>query len=227
MKHLVLILLCLLGNYCLQSQVYNKKIIYKYQVENSTLNGIQKKQMMYLACNGKAWVFDSQKQFSIDWVDEGKDIFSPNNSTGVIDNVKRIWLHPPRHDVYFVHEFTPFPEARFPLTVGKQWTTDFGYVWSSKDLNIPDGVKVKHHYKVVSQFEEYSNILQRNINCFRIEGWLNHPLIQSKWIGVFNVELGFVRMEFVNINKSITKMNLSDSYDWDLCKERFGLFSLQ
>ncbi|RKE03085.1 hypothetical protein [Marinifilum flexuosum] len=226
MKHLVLILLCLLGNYSLHSQVYSKKIIYKYQIENSSTEGIKKKQIMYLVCNGKAWVFDPQKQFSVGWVDEEKDISSPNSSTGVIDNGDTVWLHPPRHDIYFVHEFTPFPEVRLPLEVGKQWTTDFGYVWSSKELNIPAGVKVKPHYTVEAKFEDYSDILYRTINCYKVMGEINNQFINSKWIGIFNDELGFIRMEFINTNKSITKMNLLDSFDWDQCKERFGLFSL-
>lgn len=226
MKYILIILLLLLIQFCLYSQVYNKKIIYKYQVENSSAEGIKKKQIMYLACNGKTWVFDPKKQFSIGWVDEGKNVFLPNNNTGVIDNGDTIWLHPPRHDIYFVHEFTPFPEVRFPIEVGKQWTTDFGYVWPSKELNIPAGVKVKPHYTVEVKFEEYSDILGRTIDCYRIVGVINQALIKSKWIGVFNDELGFIRMEFHNIDQSITTMILVNSYDWDQCKERFGLFSL-
>ncbi|NOU62299.1 hypothetical protein [Marinifilum caeruleilacunae] len=38
--------------------------------------------MMYLVCHGKKWKFPPRKQFSIDWAEEGRDVFAVNNSTG-------------------------------------------------------------------------------------------------------------------------------------------------
>ncbi|NOU62303.1 hypothetical protein [Marinifilum caeruleilacunae] len=226
MKRYLLFLLLIFCQSSIYSQVYNKKIIYQFQVEYTSKEGKQKKQMMYLVCHGKKWKIPPHKQFSIAWADEGRDVFAVNNSTGVIDNAEKIWIHPPRHDIYYVHEFTPFPEVRFPLKAGKQWINNFGYVWSSEELNIPAGVKVKPHYTIESQYEEYSKILRRNITCYKIMATIHNSFITSKWIGVFNEELGFIKMEFQNTDQSITIMTLEDTYNWTQAKERFGLFAL-
>lgn len=43
--------------------------------------------------------------------------------TGAIENEERVWMHPPRRNVLAILELAPFPELRFPIEVGKSWTS--------------------------------------------------------------------------------------------------------
>lgn len=42
-------------------------------------------------------------------------------STGIIENEKRVWLHPPRSGAFVIFEYFPFPEMRFPLRCDRKY----------------------------------------------------------------------------------------------------------
>ncbi|MBR6048610.1 MAG: hypothetical protein IKP83_00425 [Bacteroidales bacterium] len=42
-------------------------------------------------------------------------------STGIIENEKKVWLHPPRSDAFALFEYFPFPEMKFPLKCDRKY----------------------------------------------------------------------------------------------------------
>ena len=42
-------------------------------------------------------------------------------STGIIENEKKVWLHPPRSDAFAMFEYFPFPEMKFPLKCDRKY----------------------------------------------------------------------------------------------------------
>ena len=63
-------------------------------------------------------------------------------TTGLIQNASRLWLHPPRAGIFRMLELNPFPEVRFQeklwstsLEVGDSWADERWAVWQGK-LNV-------------------------------------------------------------------------------------------
>ncbi|MDQ1772976.1 hypothetical protein GQR60_12760 [Labilibaculum sp. A4] len=208
------------------AQIYNQKKIYQFEVAKTDAFGSIQQEDLFLVCHGKAWKLDPRNQFLAVWCSSNMDKFGLNYQTGIIENENRIWLHPPRNDQYMIHEYSPFPEIRFPLAVGNKWETDFGCVWENRQFKITANDKVFHLYEVVSIEKVYSDLKQSEIDCYKIVGTINHPKIKTKWIGWFNSELGFVKMTFYNLDHSITEMCLKDSYNWEEHKNNFLEFKL-
>lgn len=42
-------------------------------------------------------------------------------STGIIENEKKVWLHPPRSGAFTMFEYFPFPEMKFPLKCDRKY----------------------------------------------------------------------------------------------------------
>ncbi|MFN0032889.1 MAG: hypothetical protein ACKVOR_12080, partial [Flavobacteriales bacterium] len=82
---------------------------------------------------------------------------------GVMENYQRIWMHPIRSNQYQLTEVAPFPEVRFPLQVGKHW---------SSSLSIYEGFGsfqgiVKSEYKVTNQVHRRYDF--GTASCWEIE----------------------------------------------------------
>ncbi len=50
-------------------------------------------------------------------------------STGIIENEKKVWLHPPRSGAFALFEYFPFPEIKFPLKCDRKYRRYYiGYI---------------------------------------------------------------------------------------------------
>jgi hypothetical protein len=58
------------------------------------------------------------------------------NMTGLIENHKNIWMHPPRAGMFELLEIMPFPFVQFPIKKGKEykWFLKIGDHYSHPDL---------------------------------------------------------------------------------------------
>ena len=55
-----------------------------------------------------------QNQFSIGWISA--------DTTGIIEDEEKIFIHPPRHNQYTLTEIAPFPDFRKNLKIGDTYT---------------------------------------------------------------------------------------------------------
>ena len=62
-------------------------------------------------------------QNKIKWILKSDDK-TLEETTGIIENKKRLWIHPPRFDDYFEFtEYSAFPEVRRPISIDNKWGT--------------------------------------------------------------------------------------------------------
>ncbi len=124
MKGLLFLTALILSSKACFGQIYADKKEFIYGIEYiQSKNLLKTKETIRLAITGKKWKNDEnqveaiwiyktkpktrskfQDQFSIGW-------FS-TDTTGIIENEKKIWIHPPRHNQYTLTEIAPFPDFR-------------------------------------------------------------------------------------------------------------------
>ncbi len=120
------------------------------------------------------------------WMDRGIE--------GVVENADEIWMHPFRFNQYNFTEVAPFPEVKFPLSVGKTWTGNLRIMDGWGDWDNSTG---NMHYEVEAQ-EPVDTRFGRIENCWKIKSRSKYKFGESYLDYWFSEELGFVRMDYVN-----------------------------
>ena len=132
-----------------------------------------------------------------------------NEMTGVIENRKNVWLHPPRSGLFKVLELNPFPYIKQPISVGAEWTwkLEFGEQWADKRWLLWKGKNENSiHYKVTGK-SVISNKLG-NLKCYVVESEAKSALGSTKLVAYYNEEFGFVQLHYTNIDKSSLTLKL-------------------
>lgn len=134
---------------------------------------------------------------------------SDGELTGVIDNKKNIWLHPPRRRCFKINELNPFPFVQLPLVEGNKWIYNItaGGEWGDKRWaswsNLMD---VKSNYEVKEKTKRTTKM--GVLDCYRVECMGTCSLGTTHLTFYFNPEFGFIYMEFTNIDNSTTILEL-------------------
>jgi hypothetical protein len=131
-------------------------------------------------------------------------------TTGLIENIHNIWLHPFRGKYFSVLEFSPFPYIKFPATTSFKWT------WALNDISErwSDDRIIEYKGKQQSQYEyeitgtKNLNTAFGRLNCIVIEASARTSLGNTKLTSYFNKEYGFVSLDYLNIDSSIIKLEL-------------------
>lgn len=77
------------------------------------------------------WKFDSKQQEFVYAYHNVSDSlvekwpYQITETTGIIEDQKTIWMHPPRSDKFSILEYFPFPEIEFPIKCGKKYNRSF------------------------------------------------------------------------------------------------------
>lgn len=121
-------------------------------------------------------------------------VWTKKNSTGIIENVKQIWMHPFRANQFIFTEVAPFPEVKLPLNVGKSWTGQLNIYKGWGDWNNSSGNFI---YTVETKEDIQTRFGQIN-NCWKIKSEATYPFGKSFLDFWFNEELGFVKMNYTN-----------------------------
>jgi len=109
--------------------------------------------------------------------------------TGLIENDSIIWLHPPRIKYFQILEINPFPEVRLHE---KEWSTDLKVreQWGNKRWKTWKGnLNIISKYKFDKQKGKIVSEAHTGIGT-------------TKLISEFNIEKGFTKFEYTNINGS-------------------------
>jgi hypothetical protein len=191
---------------------YSRKVFtFNVEIKKASENYVSKK--IYLTTFDEFWPYDEQKWIS--WEEELQNIKA--KETGVAETPAEIFLHPPRKNEYAILEFSPFPIAHFPLSVGKEWiwSLEIGSQWANR-AGIKKFDKVynfKHSYKVTRDTTILFN--GRKISCFVIDANCSSPYGKSRLITYFNNEYGFVKMDYLNMDSSRFTFSLERIQDLD------------
>lgn len=133
--------------------------------------------------------------------------------TGVIEDEKRVWWHPPRQNYFFSTEFSPFPEIRFPLRKGTKWdaTIKAGYntevkewigEFDKKTVDVRSTYKITGKTKVQTAFGE--------LKCYVVEATGISPVSKASLTAYFHETIGFVKWHYHNLDGTQLVMELEN-----------------
>ena len=126
-----------------------------------------------------------------------------NEMTGVIENRKNLWLHPPRTGLFAILELNPFPYIKQPLKVGAKWTWKlaFGEQWADKRWLLWKGKNENAiRYKVTGKSLVASKL--GTLPCYVVESEATSALGSTKLVAYYNAKFGFIKLDYTNIDKS-------------------------
>lgn len=144
----------------------------------------------------------------------------PLEITGLIENKENVWMHFHRDFAFRTTMLNPIPYAQLPLTKGKKWRwkqliSDY---WSDSNLlSWKDYIMAYYDYEVTDQTEITTAKFGR-IKCTVITGFATLQTIDSnmkvdllaktKLKAYYNEGLGFVRLDYDNIDGTQLLMEL-------------------
>jgi len=128
--------------------------------------------------------------------------------TGLIENEKNIWLHPPRERLFEILQLNPFPFIQKPYEKGNQWywSLKIGEKWGDHRWKEWSGtIENQYVYEIV----DANCIIQTalgELSCIKIDSYAESKLGKTYLTSYFNETYGFVRLEYINIDGS--KLNI-------------------
>jgi len=142
--------------------------------------------------------------------------------SGVVENYINVWMHPPREALFRILELNPFPfvqavvdnstdkrTAQYEVGHTWEWELDVDEKWGDpRWLTWEGSLKNKYTYEITGK--EKVNTSYGNLDCFVVEGIAKNKLGESALTAKFNLNFGFVNLNFTNIDGSKIEMSLAE-----------------
>jgi hypothetical protein len=139
--------------------------------------------------------------------------YEPNptstSSTGIVENNKNIWVHPPRSGFFKSLETCPFPYIKLDKPIGYKWTDSMsiGNHWSNKKWGEWEGrLLLNYEYEIIGK--EKTNSEFGEVDCLVISAIANSTIGQSKLKAYFSDKYGFVKLQYTLFNGIKINLNL-------------------
>lgn len=187
----------------------NREFVYLVQYHQNEL-GITTNEKIPLTITGNVWKRAiEQKEAIWQYHTESKtkqkfnDQFSLGwlltDTTGLIENEKKIWLHPPRNNQYTLTEIAPFPDFRKNKRVGDTYSS---VTFLGSGLGPWSGKKVICNYSISNLCKGIEDSLWTIKATSEIEGKLNSCEF------IFSHRNGFISISYTFFNGDSMKMEL-------------------
>ncbi len=160
----------------------------------------------------------TQTVFSYDYLYKNgnpKDYFSwLDGASGVIDNKKNLWMHPPRDYGFKILELNPFPFYYLDENIKRwTWTLDVGGFWlDPRWIDRKETITIKYEY--IKSVDETLTTPLGKINCRVTNGTgtadLGNKTMKTFLKSYYNPEYGFVRLEYINVDSTKIVIQLID-----------------
>ena len=133
-----------------------------------------------------------------------------NEQTGVIENEKNVWMHPPRSQFFRILELNPFPYIQAPIQIGNrwQWRLTIGDPWQDARWKTWSGKMLNTYQYGITNIQTIKTPAG-SFRCYEIKATATSRLGQTHLTAYFNEQAGFVRLEYVNIDGSKTVLSLN------------------
>ncbi len=131
--------------------------------------------------------------------------------SGAIENEGNIWIHPPREKYFRILELNPFPYIKAPYEIGTKWTWNLriGDQWADERWKIWEGyIENKYQYEITDKRTIKTNL--GNLECYIIESNAKSRIGETELIAYFNPKFGFVKLNYTNIDRSKTNLELTE-----------------
>jgi len=132
-----------------------------------------------------------------------------SNMTGLVENSKNIWLHPPRQSMFEILELNPFPFIKTPFKIGNKWNWSLriGDHWGDTRWREWEGVITNHITYEIVGFDKIETALGK-MDCYVIDSYAVNQIGKTFLKAYFNEKYGFVKLHYVNIDNSELFLNL-------------------
>lgn len=130
--------------------------------------------------------------------------------TGLVENERNIWFHPPRTFLFEILELNPFPYIRFPIKKNRtwRWKLTIGSQWGDVRWKEWEGAIVNHYkYRIADTNRTIITVLG-SMNCTVVESRAKSRIGTTQATFYFEEKLGFVKYEYVNIDGSTLTIDL-------------------
>lgn len=138
------------------------------------------------------WSFENDQQQLID-----------KNWTGLVENNKNVWFHPPRNNGFKQLQINPFPHIVKPYKIGQTWESsiEIGSAWGDERWKEWEGKIVNTtYYQIVDLVTLKINKIK--VPCWQIQAVSNSDIGSTKLTAYFNEMIGFVKLIYTNIDGS-------------------------
>jgi hypothetical protein len=125
-------------------------------------------------------------------------------STGVIDNAKNLWMHPPRQFTFKILQLNPFPFYYLDESVNHwSWDLETGNPYlDPRWINYKGNIKI--HFDYTRQKDEVINSPSGKIKCKVTNGTgtseFDNTTMKTYLKSYYHPTYGFVRLEYTNID---------------------------
>jgi len=155
----------------------------------------------------------NQIPYTISYYDEKEKKINVFEATGLVEDKKNLFLHPPRMKFFTILEFSPFPLIHFPLKVGKKWESklEISQDWIQDDLNWVGELGAFMSYKVIGT--ETIQTKFGYVECFKIYSESRANKIHSKLIMYYNERYGIISYNYQNYDGSKVVFHLEKIYE--------------
>lgn len=130
-------------------------------------------------------------------------------STGLVENEKNIWFHPPRFGFLKALETSPFPYIKLNEQIGYKWSDEMliSEYWSDKRWGVWKGkLLLKYNYEIIGQ--EVMETKLGSLNVTKVYATASSEIGKSSLVSYFNEKYGFIKFEYTlfNDNKIILEL---------------------
>lgn len=133
------------------------------------------------------------------------------SNSGLVENGINIWIHPFRDGNFSILQYNPFPFVQFPLEIGNEWTWELLVGNRRNDIQLEKFDRnVKNSYTYEINDKKQIRTKMGLIDCWVINSDCNSELGHTELIAYFNEEYGFVKLDYLNIDKSRLVIELKE-----------------
>lgn len=132
-----------------------------------------------------------------------------NSMSGVIENEKNIWIHPPRDKYFRILELNPFPFIQAPYEIGNtwDWSLTIGSSWGDKRWKTWEGnITNTYQYEITDKRTIKTDL--GKIECFEIQSTATSRIGSTQLVALFSPIYGFVSLDYTNIDSTRTLLEL-------------------
>lgn len=132
--------------------------------------------------------------------------------TGLVENSANVWLHPIRTDLFEILALNPYPFVQKPLEVGKrfEFKLPVNENWSNPEWKKWFGtLRNNCRYEIVKK--RSVELPFGKLNPFTIMSNCQNELGNTGLIAYFDEEMGFVKLDYRNIDNSWLSFELMEA----------------
>ncbi|GAA4272872.1 hypothetical protein U6A24_06295 [Aquimarina gracilis] len=140
-----------------------------------------------------------------------KEPESFNSISGLIENEKNIWIHPPRDKYFRILELNPFPFIKEPYEIGNKWKWGLriGDIWGDERWVKWKGV-IENKYTYEIKGKNRINTVFGKLDSYIIEAEALSRIGKTQLTAFFHPEYGFLELLYTNIDGSKTRLKLEE-----------------